>query len=281
MSTQPEDVVATYGTTATFTISASNVDSYQWQMSTNGTDWNDITDGGTEPSYTGSSTTTLVVANVIAELDGYIFRVVLANANDCETLSEIATLQVTNELLAVDDDFSDVTITEGQGGIAGDVTANDISNGMSVNDSTITISLTDNGGLTGATIDTNGVLSIPASAVEGTYTLGYTICEVADLNNCSSATVIVVVQPDLSLTDLKLMGVKLFPNPATTEVFINIADLRDATVRVFDVNGRRLLEQAISTQLHRIDVASFPAGVYLFDITSSRGKIIKKIIKQE
>jgi hypothetical protein len=282
INTQPVSVMAVYGDTVNFTISATNAESYQWQVSSNGTDWDAITEGGTEPSYAGTATSTLTVSGVTTALDGYAFRVVLSNDGDCETVSGSATLLVRDGLLAVDDDFSAVPITEGQGGIAGDVTANDLFNGENVDDEAIAITLVDNGGLAGATINEEGELAIPTTATEGTYTLTYTICELANTDNCSDATITVVIQPDLSVQELKVMEIKLYPNPARTEVFVQIpndSDMNDTVMRIYDVSGRRLLEQAVSKPLHRMDMASFPAGIYLFDIASPSGKVTRKIIK--
>ncbi|WP_238934608.1 gliding motility-associated C-terminal domain-containing protein [Aurantibacter crassamenti] len=94
---------------------------------------------------------------------------------------------------AVDDDFSANPINGKTGGNAGDITTNDTLNGVAVNDGDITITLTDNDGLSGANIGTNGAINVPSNSPAGTYTLTYNICENLNPANCDSATVIVVV----------------------------------------------------------------------------------------
>ncbi len=69
---QPQDVTATAGTTAVFTISATGADSYQWQYSKNGgASW------GASPAD-GNKTDTLSIP-VFADKNGYLYRCRLTN----------------------------------------------------------------------------------------------------------------------------------------------------------------------------------------------------------
>ncbi|WP_157632649.1 tandem-95 repeat protein, partial [Cochleicola gelatinilyticus] len=113
-------------------------------------------------------------------------------------ICDIATVTITVleeeiDIDAVEDDYSATPVDGDAGGIAGDVTENDTLNGVAVNDDDITITLDDNGGLTGATIDADGNVIVPAGTPAGTYTITYTICEIADPSNCDTATAIIVV----------------------------------------------------------------------------------------
>ncbi len=92
---------------------------------------------------------------------------------------------------AVDDDFTAVTIDTTTGGIAGDVTSNDTLGDVLLTDTDVIITVVNDGGLTGVTIDANGNLIVPAGTPIGTYTINYMICEVALPSNCDSANAIV------------------------------------------------------------------------------------------
>jgi hypothetical protein len=212
INTQPEDETVAAGGNASFTVNASNADSYQWQVSTNGTTWNDVADGGTNPVYSGATTSELSLTNVPSSFNDYLYRVVLTNNGTCTVESETALLTVSNSLLAVDDDFSATVINQGTGGVAGDVTGNDLMNANPVNDVDITITITDDGGMTGVTIDTDGNLTVPATATQGNYTIVYSICEIGNATNCSQAEVTVVVSPPLSREDFYKGAVTVYPN---------------------------------------------------------------------
>ncbi|WP_374676581.1 T9SS type A sorting domain-containing protein [Flavobacterium sp. NRK1] len=278
---QPEDVTITTGLSATYSVDAINVDSYQWQYSEDGNNWMNITDGGANPEYSGATTATLTVVNIPANYNGYVFRAELINGNNCIATSDAAMLTVTNILEAVNDDFSTSPIIEGTAGIAGDVTANDLFNSLPVNDMDIIISITDDGGLTGVTVDNDGNIMIPDTATEGTYTIIYSICDVNNSTNCSTAEVIIVVSALSGTDEFREIKLTLYPNPATTEVFIKIPDFsgyNNLKVAVYDLHGRLVKENHLTSELEGIDVTNLESGVYLFNITSDTGKVTKRVI---
>ncbi|WP_221932251.1 T9SS type A sorting domain-containing protein [Flavobacterium zepuense] len=284
VNSDPADVITEAGNDVIFTVTADNVGTYQWQYSANGTDWTDITNGGTSPEVSGATTGSLILVNVPASYNGYIFRVQLANGANCITESASAMLTVTNVLEAVNDDFSENQIHEDTGGIAGDVTANDLMNGVAVDDAAITITVTNDGGLIGVTIDEDGNINVPAGAELGTYTITYTICDALSTTNCSEATVIVVVTYSLKTEHFSVASIDIYPNPANNEVFISIPEamsIKDVKVTVYDLNGRIVLEQPVTGTHQRINIATLESGVYLFNITSNRGSVTKRIIKNK
>ena len=68
------------------------------------------------------------------------------------------------------------------------------------------VTLTDLGGLTGATISDRGGISVPAGAAAGSYVLTYQLCEEFNPGNCDVATATILIEdpplPDLIQTDL-------------------------------------------------------------------------------
>ena len=75
-------------------MTADNVDTYQWQVSTNGGgSYSNISDGS---EYSGTQTTTLTVNSPDLDNNGYLFRVLLSNSTStCPNLtSNPATLTV-------------------------------------------------------------------------------------------------------------------------------------------------------------------------------------------
>ena len=92
ISTQPVDTMACLGCNATFSVVATNADTFQWQWY-NGSSWVDLTDAGI---YSGTTTNTLTISNVTNAENGYQYRVIISNTlYICTTVtSNIATLTV-------------------------------------------------------------------------------------------------------------------------------------------------------------------------------------------
>jgi hypothetical protein len=123
---------------------------------------------------------------------------------------------VANIIDAIDIDFSANPVDSVAGGIAGDVTANVTLGGVAVNDADITITVVNDGGLTGVTIDATGNLIVPAGTAGGTYIVNYMVCEIAMPTNCDSANATVLVKyaapvavPALSNTMLLMLLLSL------------------------------------------------------------------------
>ncbi|WP_264521934.1 T9SS type B sorting domain-containing protein [Flavobacterium sp. N1994] len=91
ITTQPQNTTACELQSATFSISTNAVNSYQWQLSTNGgISWSLISNNAT---YSGAATNSLTVSNVTPAMVGYQYRVFLMkNGNTCGLLSNAATL---------------------------------------------------------------------------------------------------------------------------------------------------------------------------------------------
>lgn len=87
ISVQPANQSTTVGNTATFSVTASNAASYQWQVSTNGgSTWTNV--GGNSNSYT-------TPAGTLA-MSGYQYQVIVTGNAPCGTVtSSVATLTVT------------------------------------------------------------------------------------------------------------------------------------------------------------------------------------------
>lgn len=95
------------------------------------------------------------------------------------------------QVLAVDDSFFSIFV----GSATPSVFINDQSeDGSEPNSSNTDVTLTNTGGLVGATINDDGTINVPFSATAGTYNLTYQICSPkGQTTNCASATVSIEV----------------------------------------------------------------------------------------
>jgi hypothetical protein len=72
-------------------------------------------------------------------------------------------------------------------------------------------------------------------------------------------------------------AVKVFPNPTNTVVNIAIENvtLTNAHLVIFDITGKKIIEQNITKSVNTINVADFNNGVFVYTITDANGKILK------
>ncbi|RAR69275.1 beta strand repeat-containing protein, partial [Flavobacterium aciduliphilum] len=87
ITTQPVGASQLIGDNTSFSVAATGTGlSYQWQVSTNGTSWSDIS---------GETGTTLSITAVTADMNGYQYRVVVSGATACSSVtSDVAILTV-------------------------------------------------------------------------------------------------------------------------------------------------------------------------------------------
>ncbi|WP_445382711.1 T9SS type B sorting domain-containing protein [Robiginitalea sp. IMCC43444] len=112
----------------------------------------------------------------------------------------VTTLPGTPVIDAVDDDFTSTPVAGDTGGVVPDsnVLDNDTLNGQPVDPEEVVITSTPTGPLT---VNEDGTVSVDPGTAPGTYTIDYTICEVANPENCDTATVTVEVMLGMPVID--------------------------------------------------------------------------------
>ena len=110
-----------------------------------------------------------------------------SNPTDCRTAVAIIVLEP-SALEANPDDYTSRPI-RGTGGQVGSILENDRLKNRPVNSNEVRITLENDGGLTGVTIDGEGQVHVPAHSPVGVYVLTYQICEASNLRNCRSTTI--------------------------------------------------------------------------------------------
>lgn len=88
---QPTNKTCCVNQNTSFTLTATNVATYQWQIWT-GTKFDNLTNNST---YSGVNSNTLVINSVTQSMNGNIYRCVLRSSNNCITISNQVTLTVT------------------------------------------------------------------------------------------------------------------------------------------------------------------------------------------
>lgn len=91
INTQPQDITTCELQNATFTVDTNPVNSYQWQLSTDG--GTTFTNLANNTTYSGVNTITLLITGVTPSMNNYEYRVILnKNGNSCGLTSASGTL---------------------------------------------------------------------------------------------------------------------------------------------------------------------------------------------
>ena len=133
---------------------------------------------------------------------GITFTGTAGAANDSVTGNNVVTV-ATTVIDAVNDDFTGAPIGGVAGGVTASVFANDTLGVATVTAGAVTPSITNNGGLTGASINANGTINVPAGSAGGTYAVTYQICTLTPPTPavCDTAVAsVLVIAPRLSMT---------------------------------------------------------------------------------
>lgn len=89
-----------------------------------------------------------------------------------------------------------------------------------------------------------------------------------------------IFDPTLSVSELTLNEIVLFPNPAKTELTIKGNQNEDVAVRIFNSLGKLMYyskNQSVANGL-KIDISQLSTGLYFVKINNEKGEITKKLI---
>lgn len=71
---------------------------------------------------------------------------------------------------------------------------------------------------------------------------------------------------------------QIYPNPATSQVFIKQKDARKSTLLIHNLYGQKVFEQGIFEKENMIDLSHLPKGMYTMSYISDGSKSQKKLI---
>ena len=77
-------------------------------------------------------------------------------------------------------------------------------------------------------------------------------------------------------------AVVLYPNPATSQIQIQVADSRflGAEMQIFDVYGKLISNATIETLSTQVDVSQLANGMYMVHINAAEGMVTKRFVKR-
>lgn len=82
---------------------------------------------------------------------------------------------------------------------------------------------------------------------------------------------------ELSIADLLQAKIQIYPNPATDSIQIYTPEnIEVLSILISDIRGNRIISSYSNSQ---IDVSNLSKGVYLINIETNEGSLIKKLVK--
>lgn len=90
-----------------------------------------------------------------------------------------------------------------------------------------------------------------------------------------------IVEGTLSASSVeKALGFSMYPNPTNGVVSIRNKQLNNASITVYDLNGRALLSKKLNSTASEINISNLSNGLYIFRVQTENGEFAKRIIKQ-
>ena len=259
ITTQPSNVTVTEGETATFSVTATGSNlTYQWQQSTDGSAWANIS-GATSSSYTTQAAT--------MDMDGWQYRCVVTDGNSNGVTSQAATLTVTAATVSVTGvslDKTELSLTVGDTETLTATVAPD-----NATDKTVTWTSSNS---TVATVDQNGVVTAVA---RGTAVITATAADGSGASASCSVTVtrpyIPPANPNYKITVEATQGgtVTADPTAAKAGTTVTLTPVPDrgyqvGTVAVTDRFGEPV---AVTEQADGTYTFTMPSGQVKVEVT--------------
>lgn len=76
------------------------------------------------------------------------------------------------------------------------------------------------------------------------------------------------------------ISLNIYPNPANDKVFINFTDKQVVKMQVYNMIGECVLQRELNSFKNEIDISTLSKGIYIIEISNTKGTIQKKFIKE-
>ena len=77
-----------------------------------------------------------------------------------------------------------------------------------------------------------------------------------------------------------IKAVQIYPNPATTELSVDLANQNNGSLEIFTTDGRLVTGYNLTAKVNKLNVSKLAPGMYMVKITSPDGVVTKKLVKK-
>ncbi len=82
----------------------------------------------------------------------------------------------------------------------------------------------------------------------------------------------------LSVNDVVMDNISVYPNPSSDKISINVED--EITYNLVNIRGQLINKGVINNASNTIDISSFHSGIYFLNLENGNERVTKKVIKQ-
>lgn len=83
-----------------------------------------------------------------------------------------------------------------------------------------------------------------------------------------------------SIDEFALTGVKMYPNPATSTISVELQNAAPHQISVFNSFGQKLMDEVSSQTKTALSISNLPIGVYFVEVVQGNKVFRQKIVKQ-
>lgn len=106
----------------------------------------------------------------------------------------------------------------------------------------------------------------------GNYAVEVSIGNCLEISDCFPVN-------SLDIANVQLSEYKIYPNPMSTILNIDLPDFQEANFKILNLNGQVVLNEKIYKKNQQIDVAGFSKGIYFIQLQIDGLSISKKLVK--
>jgi hypothetical protein len=129
---------------------------------------------------------------------------------------------------------------------------------------------------TGLTLSVAGVIS-GTPTVAGTFT--FTVKATNSIGSDTKALSILI--DNVGVVENALANIRIYPNPTTGELIIDNGELTINNVEIFDIYGKKIVSHTANHLPQTVlNISHLPSGIYFLQITTEKGLVNKKVVKQ-
>ena len=136
--------------------------------------------------------------------------------------------------------------------------------------------------LTGSVIPSETLTALNGLIADGTWTLTVDDPYNGDGGTINSVKLIICsIQLPLSVADTTFSNLKIYPNPTTGFVNIDLGNQNlesNSIVKLFDIQGRIISTKEMKTAVDNVNISNLSDGVYIITIENGSSKTTKKIV---
>ncbi|HOS17043.1 MAG TPA: T9SS type A sorting domain-containing protein, partial [Bacteroidales bacterium] len=80
-----------------------------------------------------------------------------------------------------------------------------------------------------------------------------------------------------AIVENSINNLRIYPNPATTQLSIDYGDYIIKDVKIYDVTGRCIKQEEVNLNRISIDVSDLHRGIYFLKINTEKGSLTRKV----